>query len=166
MALYKLPQSLGVPPQDNKVPAFGIRIDFAEGAFSEHCFALGNSNALWALVGASVSLEDKVFFEIEREDAALKFQGYGDQREFCLFQDTYQHAINLIGSPKIDSSSLNLVQIWDMRWELTYFLPRASFCDFATMVRLGTQSLQSGSLGEYVTFPQSFPELGLPEGYC
>lgn len=166
MALYKLPQSLGVPPQDNRIPAFGLKVDFAEGAFAEYCFAPSNSNALWALIGASVSLESKVFFEVEREDTAIKLQGYGDQQMFCLFQDTYQHEINLIGSPKLDSKNLDLVQVWDMRWELTYFLPRAGFYDFETMVRLGTRCLQSGSLSEYVPLSQSFPDLGLPEGYC
>lgn len=145
-----------VLPQDNKVPAFGITIDFVDGALAEHRYSPSNTNALWALVGASVTLEDKVFFEIERADVGLKFQGYGDGGRFCLFQDTYRHEIRLLGSPVIDPREPDLVQIWDTRWELTYFLPRAAFCDFRTMTRLGTLSLQSGVLGENVAFSQAF----------
>ena len=166
MALYKLPQSMGVLPQDNKVPAFGLKIDFAEGVLADHCYAPSNSNALWALVGAAVSLEDPVFYEIIREDTEFKFQGYGYKQKFCLFQDTYQHEIKLMGTPKINFDHLDLLQIWDARWELTYFVPQAAFFDFETMVRIGTQNLQSGVLGEHVDFPQSFSKLGLPEGYC
>ena len=166
MGRLKLPQSVEVLPQDNKVPAFGIKVDFVEGALAEHRYSPSNTNALWALVGASVTLADKIFFEVEREDTALKFQGYGDQGQFCLFQDTYQHEIRLLGSPVIDPKEPDLMQIWDMRWDLTYFLPRAAFCDFHAMTRLGTQSLQSGVLGENVAFSQAFADLGLPDGHC
>ena len=164
--MLKRPQSVGALPQDNRIPAFGIKVDFAEGALAEHCYRLGNSNALWALVGASASLEETVFFEVEREDAALKFQGYGYQQQFCLFQDTYQHEIRILGSPVIDHENLDLRQICDIRWELTYFIPRAAFYDFHTMIRLGTRSLQSGVLGENLAFSQAFADLGLPDGYC
>lgn len=166
MGRLKLPQSVGVPPQDNKVPAFGITIDFVDGALAEHRYSPSNTNALWALVGASVTLEDKIFFEIERADTGLKFQGHGDQGRFCLFQDTYKHEIRLLGSPVIDLREPDLVQVWDMRWDLAYFLPRAAFRDFHTMTRLGTQSLQSGVLGENVAFSQAFADLGLPDGHC
>lgn len=164
--MFKLPQSLRLLPQDNRVPAFGIKVDFAEGALAGHCYLPSNTNALWALIGASASLEERVFFEVEREDAALKFQGYGDRHRFCLFQDTYRHKIRILGSPVIDPENMDLVQIWDRRWELTYFLPRVAFYDFRTLIELGTQSLQSGALGENVVFSQAFPDLGLPDGYC
>jgi hypothetical protein len=166
MALYKLPQSLAVQPQDNTIPAFSLKIDFAEGSLAGNCFAPENSNALWALIGAAISLESRVFFEIERQDTNLKFQGYGEGQLFCLFQDTYKHTINLIGPARLDDRNMDLVQVWDMRWELTYFLPRAGFYSFETMVQLGTRCLQLGLLCEHVPFPQSFSELGLPDGYC
>ncbi len=166
MVLHKLPQFTGVHPQDNKVSAFGIKVDFAEGALAEHCYAPSNTNALWALIGAASSLGDKVFFEIEREDIGLKFQGYGQEEKFCLFQDTYQHELKIFGSPSINPKNLDLVQIWDMRWELTYFLPNSAFYSFCEMVDLGTESLQTGQVVECTAFSQSFSDLNLPDGYC
>ena len=143
-----------------------ILLTFAGGGFDLARLMPSNSNTLWSIIGAAAELEDKVFFEIEREDTGLKFQGYGEGQRFCLFQDTYQHEIKLFGTPLIDQQNLDLVQIWDMRWELTYFLPKAAFCDFEDMVALGTRSLQSGELEEHVILSQSFPDLGLPDGYC
>ena len=35
MKLYELPQSLVVLPKDNKIPPFGLTIDFAEGALAQ-----------------------------------------------------------------------------------------------------------------------------------
>lgn len=155
-----------VQPHENKVPAFGILLTFAGGAFDLTRMKPSNSNTLWQLIGAVASLEETVFFEIEREDTGLKFQGYGESQRFCLFQDTYQHEIRLFGSPSIDKENLDLSQAWDLRWELTYFLPQAAFCDFSGMAALGTQVLQTGQLSDYVTLSQSFPDLGLADGYC
>lgn len=166
MPLYKLSHSLDLPRQKNGFPAFGIRVMFSEGAFANHHYAPGNANSLWALIGAAACLEDTLFFEVEREDAGLKFQGYGSQKKFCLFQQLDGPTIRILGSPVFDFDDLDLVQIQDPRWELIYFLPKAAFYNFEKMVMLGTQSLQSGILGEHADLPQTFAELGLPEGYC
>lgn len=166
MKLYELPQSLIVLPKDNKIPPFGLTIDFAEGAFADHYFAPNNVNDLWALLGGAFSLLPKIFFEIERKDSQLKFQGFGNEHGFCLFQDTYKHEILIFGQPSINEENSDLLQIWDDRWGLTYFLPRTALVDFEKMVMLGNQVLQTGKLPEHIAFSQKFTDLGLPEGYC
>jgi len=151
---------------DDDSPAYSKKIEFGSGNLVGTTYKPSCLLDLWKLVGYLWEMEGSIFFEIEREDPELKIQGYGDKNGFCLFQDTYNHEIKIIGMSHIDKNNLDLVQITDDRWGLTYFLPKKAFIDFAKLVEVGNMNLQRGKLQEYIPLSQTFNDLGLPDGYC
>ena len=145
---------------------YAITVEFVDGFFAAHIYKAESIQSLCTLIRASSVLNSKTFLEVENKDKKFKIQIYCENQKCCVFQDTYKHAIKIIGTPGENEDIHDYVQIWDARWGTTNFLPTHAFVAVMNLADVIGRPLIMGELGRHFEYAQSFPDSNPPDGYC
>lgn len=150
----------------SKKSPFSFGVVFPDERFERCGFESSHLDSFFKLIEDASSEASELFFEIERKDSDLLLQVFCQNDSFCIFQDSYEHKIYILGPRIRDDVKPEFIQVVDDRWPLTYFLPLESFVVWVVFKEVVSDTLISGRLENYFEFSQTFPDLGLPSGYC
>ena len=157
MEQYKLEPSLVVAIDENTIPKNGLKISFLTGTLEGEDYAVSRLNSFWALFGIVARGSKSFLVSVKYCQLDMELLIVKNGEEFSVFADRGDGDINLIGNYiRVNTEYFPVI---DPRWNLVYFIPRASLLKFVDLVKIVNMVINNKSIDKVTHCPQSGDEI-------